>query len=52
MFFNSSHTFLSMIFGFLRKFWVGVVKKIFQKIIFRDEKKIGKYVGLEILILL
>ena len=56
MFFNSSHTFLSMIFGFLRKFWVGVVKNMFprnifsrriffgktSKNIFRDQKKIGK----------
>ena len=38
MFFNSSHTFLSMIFGFLRKFWVGVVKNIFPKNIFSRRK--------------
>ena len=30
---------VSMIFGFLGKFWVGVVKNISKKICFRDEKK-------------
>ena len=36
---NSSHGFLSMIFGLLSKFRVGVVKNIFKNIIFRNGKK-------------
>ena len=39
---DSSHGVLSMIFGFLSKFRVGVVKNILKKIFFRDEKFFGR----------
>ena len=47
MIFKCSHGFLSIIFGFLRKFWVGVVKNIFSRNIFSRRnffrKDIEKY---------